>query len=155
MSILPDYIMQLKKVYLFRKDINFFNRNKKQYLLIAILTFCFFTIRRDHGSTEQERRMFISKYNRRYPLVIQKVRELRKFYNDIWDLMKRYSLDIIAGFYRFFERNPELKNYNYYIYSYFVNEINQLTSDGILEENYYDITKERILNRGIRGNIRE
>lgn len=145
----------LKEDNIFSNTPESFSKNKTENFLISFLKFCFDTIRKENGSLEEVRE-FNKIYNRRYPLVIQKCREIGRYYRDnIWGLLKRYSEDIIAGIYRFFEKFPEYKNYDYYVYNTFLNNINTLISDGIIEENYYNLIKERIINRGIRGNIRE
>ena len=120
-----------------------------------LLDFCINTIERNTGSTEAEKKNSKINYSSLYSSVTSKCTEISDYYEDIWDLLKRYSEEIIVGIFRYFSKNPIYKNLNYNIYNHFLKETERLISKGLLRPNYFDIIKERIKNRGIRADIRE
>jgi len=136
-----------KEDFAFNKEISFYNELPENNFAIELIDFFIRTIDRKDETL----------YADYYPNVFGKYREINDYYDDFWDLLKRFSEDIIAGMQRYFDKNPLLKDPSNFIWNHFQKEINRLISKGILQRNFLEIIKERILERShsIVGDLRD
>ena len=125
------------KNFIFNKEIDYFSKDNNGMLLVKFIEFCFDTINIENNKH----------YYQNYSGVMQKYREISKFYDDFWDLLKRFSSDIITGINNFFEKNRKYKNNNYYVWKIYNEKLNELYANNIIPKNFYQNVKKRIIER--------
>jgi len=135
-----------EKDYVFNKEISFFKEKPENNFFIELMDFCVRTLDREDETL----------YADYYPNVFGKFLKINNYYNDFWDILKRYSEDLLTGIQRFFNKKPSLKNTNNFVWNHFHNEINKLITKGILPKDFIKSIKRRILERSnsIVGDLR-
>lgn len=127
---------------IFKKKIAYFQQPKNRFL-IDLIVFCKDTIK--YRATKR--------YSRKYPSVLKSYRELDKYFKDFWDLLTRYSYDILVGLYNFYNKNKNLKNEEFYVWSTFNKTITDLLTEGVIQLGFETLIKKRIEDRAksLRG----
>lgn len=130
------YKIDMKK-FLFNKKSSFFKKNSSAMFIVKFIEFCFDTLNKENDI------LFYDKYSK----VITLEREIVDYYQNHWDLLKRYTSEMIAGIHNFFERNKKYQNEEFYIWKIFSNRMNEFYAKKILSNNFNQKIKERINER--------
>lgn len=161
----PDYknpkTDKLERYYInneknpFTKSISYINKNKDARMIKELIQFCYHSLRRNMGADEKERIERIDKYNDLYRSVVNKCKSIARYYDDVWQLLKRFSLDMLTGLHFFFKHNPEYQEDDFHIWYYYNRKINKLIARDIISPNFHYETKKRIEDTDIIGDIRD
>ena len=125
---------------IFQQNEDFYKQNKNVNLIKQMIDFCCDTLSRERLGT----------YHRKYPMVYRKyldIGEENVYYENYWNLLERFSIEILSGIHNFFSRNRSYMIDDYHLWKYFSDKIYDLIEDGIIERNFYDATLNRITIR--------
>ena len=144
-SVLERYHDQ-KSNFFTIKDLTHFKQNPSAQFLLDLIQFCKDTINRKPN------------FRLKYPRIMNKFRLIGEedlYYNDFWNLLERFCLDLMAGFHKFFQNNRSYQNDSYIVWQSYSDAINELIALNILTTNFHEDVKNRILqtSRSITGDI--
>jgi len=137
----------------FTKDISYINTNDEAKMIKELIQFCYQTLRRNVGINEEERIHRTDKYNDLYLPIVKKCERIREDYEDIWQLLKRFALDMLTGLHYFFDTYPDYQDDDYYIWNYYNRKINKLITRTIIRNNFYEEIRQRIKDTEVIGVI--
>lgn len=151
-DILERYLIDKEKDP-FTKDISYINKSDEARLIRDLIQFCYQTLRRNEGINETERIQRNDKYNDLYRSVVGKCDKIERYYEDLWELLKRFSLDMLTGLHYFYEKNPEYQDTDFYLFNYYNKKLNKLKARRIIQQNFYVETRQRIIDTEVSGDL--
>lgn len=129
-------------------DLSFFKKDTESQKLLDFIDFC--------GDMISG---IVKSYSIKYSKLTSKVTVLslgiKKYYDDIWDLLLRYSKNMFAGIFNFFERNRNYKNERFVVYKSFLDVLNKLYTSEEIGDDFFSNQENqiRIVSRSIAGSL--